>query len=267
MKLQFTLCFLLCFASVFSQEYEVKPDWWDKVQISLEKGSNIYDTITKTEAKYLKESNCKEIKDWYLLGPFSDYGQSPFERKYPPEEKIDLGAKYPGSEGEISWKEYVYKERFGDNQPKPTNCVFFFYKEFKEDIPDAKFISVIHDDGAQIFLNGKQIYKNPNYSGGDTLENASSIQASIKKGDKILVKLQQGWGDWGFKLFVTDIPTDFIRIKILTLAFLQHSDAPLNEKLIFSDRISWLYEKNNDFKNLLYWRKKKPFIIRKKYLY
>ena len=118
MKLKFTLYFLLFVVSAFSQEYAVKPDWWDKVQISLEKGPNIYDTITKTEAKYLKDSNCKEIKDWYLLGPFSDYGQNPFEKKYPPEEKIDLNAKYQGLEGEISWKEYLYKERFWENQPK-----------------------------------------------------------------------------------------------------------------------------------------------------
>src|SRR5262249_44839944 len=42
---------------------------------------------------------------WYVCGPFDNSGQRGFDAVYPPEQKIDLAAKYPGKNGvEVAWR-------------------------------------------------------------------------------------------------------------------------------------------------------------------
>ena len=44
------------------------------------------------------------VAGWRVVGPFDDQGKRGFDQRYPPEEAIDLGARYPGKAREVAWR-------------------------------------------------------------------------------------------------------------------------------------------------------------------
>jgi hypothetical protein len=65
------------------------------------------------------------------------------------------------------------------------------------------FIKLGSDDGVQVWLNGKLAHNNPIYRGVQIDDD--TIKAELRKGrNSILVKVNQGEGNWGFCLRLTD---------------------------------------------------------------
>ena len=93
---------------------------------------------------------------WYLIGPFDNKGLA---TPYPPEEKIDLDAHYPGKGEEAVWR----KMDFADGQvinlkhfKQSDQCICYLYRRI--DMPADRNIDVSlgSDDGLMVWLNGKE---------------------------------------------------------------------------------------------------------------
>lgn len=56
------------------------------------------------------------VREWHVVGPFDNAGDSGFDRPFPPEERPgtpDLSASYSGKHGAVTWREYVSTDENG----------------------------------------------------------------------------------------------------------------------------------------------------------
>lgn len=102
--------------------------------------------------------------------------------------------------GAISWKliqsdQFIinFNEHFGKQQGKVAYAFTTIQSPTEKDI----VFSVGSDDGIKIFLNGKEVHNN-SISRGTKLDDDFVPVHLVKGQNRILVKVDQGTGDWGF---------------------------------------------------------------------
>ena len=145
---------------------------------------------------------------WLILGTFDNTDGIGYNTAYIPEDatQIDLTAKYEGVDEQISWKKF-------------TDDAFDGYIDFGKDInwrvsyawitvtsPDEREVQFrfSSDDQGKIWLNGKEVFANPN--GGLVKIDSDTIPVTLKAGkNTILVKVCNGELSWGFYFRITDV--------------------------------------------------------------
>src|SRR5262249_14806858 len=70
--------------------------------------------LNKLDIKVSIAAHLGFLIDWYAVGPFDAPDMKGFKTAYPPEEKINLDADYPGKKGKLRWKRVAFRE------PPPT---------------------------------------------------------------------------------------------------------------------------------------------------
>ena len=135
---------------------------------------------------------------WWVIHPFDNTDEKGYETVYPPEVEIDLKKEYIGKEGRrIKW--YRTNSR-GENvfSSVPEDDVTGYALTYFQSEKDQKYIlSLGSDDTIKIWVNDKLIFSKyvhrPLNRGDDVIE------LPVKKGrNKILVKVTNGYGPWGF---------------------------------------------------------------------
>ena len=156
------------------------------------------------------------INSWWILGPFDNPFEIQLETIFPPELKIDFDGEYTGKGGKrIGWKKAVrelepdtnlheeffldFNELFG----KTMNAVAYAltYIDSPEEL-DA-ILAIGSDDGVVIWLNDEEIHR---YSvGRPYTPKEDHVELHLRKGrNKLLVKIGQGRGGWGFCAHLED---------------------------------------------------------------
>jgi hypothetical protein len=74
------------------------------------------------------------ILDWKIVGPFSNEKQKGIDTVYPPEEKLDFSATYPGKAGTVRWVDYASKSEYGAVDLKAGLAEFLPKKDGKEEL-------------------------------------------------------------------------------------------------------------------------------------
>jgi len=148
------------------------------------------------------------ITEWNLIGPFDAPDMTYLQTAYPPEKEIDLKKKYPGKENaEIGWKKiqaeesgYFRLERLlMPNEQALAYGLVYVYS------PEARKTQMLlgSDDGVRVWLNDALIHTNPAY--GRASPDQDRVLVELKKGwNKLLVKVLQGGGGWGFYVRFVD---------------------------------------------------------------
>lgn len=151
------------------------------------------------------------IGTWQIAGPFDVSFAKSFDTQFPPEEKIDLAAEYEGKEGrKIRWQlverritpesdladEFFidFDDVFGG---RVYECVAYAltYLDAPEDT-DA-VLAFGTDDGAIVRLNGEEVFRVN--VGRPYTSRQDRVPVKLKKGEnELLLKINQGGGDWGF---------------------------------------------------------------------
>ncbi len=135
---------------------------------------------------------------WWVIHPFDNTDEKGYENVFPPEIEIDLKKEYVGKEGRrIKW--YRTNSR-GENvfSSVPEDDVTGYALTYFQSKRDQKYIlSLGSDDTIKIWVNDKLIFSKyvhrPLNRGDDVIE------LPVKKGrNKILVKVTNGYGPWGF---------------------------------------------------------------------
>jgi len=204
--------------------YEKKEDYESAVGIYQEAAElfpaspwAIYG-LKRTEVLRLAQ-NKNLIKDWYITGPFDNSDKKGLDKAFPPEEKIDLAARYRGKNGASArWTRPFNYEDSGyvdlnslitPNDYSVAYAVTFAHSPNKRKV---KFL-IGSDRGIRIWVNNTEVFKKDAERQAEADED--SITVDLKKGwNKILVKVTETWGSWGFYFRVTDLngnrPADLI---------------------------------------------------------
>ena len=182
------------------------------------------DDQVKTLAKHLKalkeEIDLKRhfgfLTDWQVIGPFDNVGLKGFDEKYPPEEMLDLTAKYPGQKGDVSWEKFATDQEFGifnvAKQVAPhKGAAMYCTTEFHS--PAARVIELRlgTPNAWKIWLNGELLFGRDEYHRGMAIDQYR-VRGELKPGaNTILLKLCQNeqTDDWAqryeFQLRVADL--------------------------------------------------------------
>ncbi|MFC1667920.1 ATP-binding protein [Chlamydiota bacterium] len=182
----------------FSQAIEMKPSL-DTLFLAK---NNLRD-IELTKQKLL-------IKDWWFIGAFNNVFNTGIKIIFPPEKEIILDKTYPGKNDiPITWKRVYDNNAFGFVD---FNAIFS-----QKDFSIAYALTYIYsdkerkilalfgsDDSAKVWLNDENVFTFE--LDRRALVDDNHIIAHLKKGwNKVLVKVCQTYGGWGFYFRVTDI--------------------------------------------------------------
>ena len=156
----------------------------------------------------LHPSTRRFITDWNLVGPFDAPDMDSLTMIYPPEDSIDLRAHYRGKDGrDAAWRK-IRGEASGyiplTALVQPTERVLVYalgWVEAPADMPATILLG--SDDGVRVWLNEDLVHSNPAYRASEP--DLDKVPVRLKKGwNKVLVKIVQGQGAWGFHFRFAD---------------------------------------------------------------
>lgn len=155
------------------------------------------------------------LMDWHLIAPFTNVDRGGFDTAFPPEQGVDLKAKYPGKGTEAAWVPYQSKDEYGMidfNTPfgMLKEVTGYAYTEFESGEERAAEIRLGCKNGWKVWFNGKLLFGRDEYHRGMKLDQYK-LPITLKKGkNTLLVKCCQNeqteqWTvEWRFQLRICD---------------------------------------------------------------
>ncbi|MFQ5823778.1 MAG: tetratricopeptide repeat protein, partial [bacterium] len=164
-----------------------------------------YDLKVKLRSEY-RELGSPIEDDWRVIGPFEN--RSGFNRRFPPEETIDLNATYAGASGEIRWQpanDGAYDGYIDLRKVLKRSSWAVGYGVVYVNSPEKRLVQlrVASDESCKLWFNNKLVWQT--YRKGDVPIDNDIITVILRPGDnKLLIKVNNSLGDWGFYLRVTN---------------------------------------------------------------
>lgn len=141
------------------------------------------------------------IREWNIIGPFDAPDMSCLQLVYSPEREIDLKKSYAGKEGPVSWNVFQSPEngfiRLEDwVEPSERGLIYALSYVFSPEEGEV-LMKIGSDDGVRIWINEDVVHTNPAYRGAYPDQDTFSVH--LNQGwNRILIKVLQGAGGWGF---------------------------------------------------------------------
>ena len=154
----------------------------------------------------LKIIGMPQEENWMVIGPFDN--KNGFQKKFPPEKKINYNKNYGDKYQPIKWQHAVdgmndgfinFKDIFQKSDWSVAYALIYLVS------PEAKDVQfrIGNNETIKVWLNDREVWK-MNQVRLAVLDN-DIINVAVKKGlNKILIKVCNRWGDWGFYFRVTD---------------------------------------------------------------
>ena len=155
------------------------------------------------------------LMKWHLIAPFTNADRAGFEKVFPPEQGVDLAAKYPGKGTEAAWVAYTSEDEYGMvdfNGPfgMLKEVTGYAYTEFESAEEREAEIRLGCKNGWKVWLNGELLFGRDEYHRGMKLDQYK-LPCRLKKGkNTLLVKCCQNeqteqWTvEWRFQLRICD---------------------------------------------------------------
>ncbi len=155
------------------------------------------------------------LMHWHMIAPFSNTERKGFDEAYPPEQKIDLAATYPGKGQEAVWKDFTSTDDYGKidfNKPfgMLKEVVGYATTDFDSATERDAEIRIGCKDGWKVWLNGHLVFGRDEYHRGARLDQYK-LPCHLKAGkNTLLVKCCQNeqketWTvEWEFQLRICD---------------------------------------------------------------
>ena len=146
--------------------------------------------------------------DWNIIGPFEAKDMSFLSTPYPPETETNLNKSYPGKNNQaVAWQ--TIKARTSGyvalNEILQPNEQAIAYGLTHLYSPEERQVTLLlgSDDGVKLWINDVLVHTNPAYRGA--YPDQDRINVNLKAGwNKVLIKVLQGAGGWGFYLRIPD---------------------------------------------------------------
>ena len=156
----------------------------------------------------LRPSARRFVREWNLAGPFPAADMDDLPTVYPPETEAEPAKSYKGKDGaKVGWRTvqagasgYV---RLDDLiRPNEQALVYGLVHVLSPDDREACLL-LGSDDGVRVWVNGEIVHTNPVYRAAEP--DLDRVRVLLKKGwNKVLVKVLQGAGGWGFYVRFAD---------------------------------------------------------------
>lgn len=153
-------------------------------------------------------TNLRFIKEWNLIGPFNAPDMTCLQTSYFPENEIDLSKRYSGKKGvSVGWEKIQADQtgyiRLENKIDPPENAIVYGYVNVHSPVDLKTVLLVGSDDGVRVWLNDGLVHTNPAYRGA--YPDQDQIPVALKKGwNKLLIKVLQGSGGWGYYVRFVD---------------------------------------------------------------
>jgi hypothetical protein len=164
------------------------------------------DDLNKAKA-HIQQTGIIPENAWSVLGPFDNAAGIGYNTAYIQENatQIDKTAKYEGVDGQVRWKKFTDDAYNGfiDFGKNVNWCVSYAWATVN--CPDERAVQFRFDsdDQGKLWLNGKEVFSNPQAQSAVAVDNI--ILVTLKAGkNTILVKVCNEEESWGFYLRVTD---------------------------------------------------------------
>ncbi len=182
--------------------------------------------IPRSAADWLKHERANTTRLWMVAGMFPNWGKHGHECVFPPEEKVDLAAAYPGWYQPVHWKRWHSQLR--DNHLVDLQWAFspvyqyyprfdwgtgYAYAEFSSDRRvEAKFALGVQDY-AKVWLNGKLLHESQEHTPHTELKE-HEFTGLLKQGkNALLVKISKIPGEFRFRLNFESNTRDPLNLK------------------------------------------------------
>lgn len=153
---------------------------------------------------------------WHVVGPFPNENDEGLFEPYPPElepGEIDLSQSYMGAGGrEITWRKIVATDGYGQenyfidfDKITQINNVVAYGLAYVNSPTDRESVEIFlgSDDGVRIWVNDELIYENHVHR--RLVADQDRFTIDLKKGqNKILIKVDEGFAQWGFGMRTTN---------------------------------------------------------------
>lgn len=156
------------------------------------------------------------ITNWQVVAPFEGNDRAGFRTIYPPEERVDLTATYPGKGGKmVGWRELVTTDTYGVvdlNQQidKIKGVVAFAYAVIESPSERPVQLRIGTPNALKVYFNGKLTYAHEEYHHAMD-QDQYIVPVVLQKGrNTLLLKIVQNdqpevWaGRWMFQCRITD---------------------------------------------------------------
>lgn len=140
---------------------------------------------------------------WHVIGPFPNEGRKNLETVFPPESVIDLNAVYTGAGGKpVAWQ---YMNALSCQIEPPDMApyaIYYAHAEIKMDRDRDLWIATGSDDRSDLWVNDMPVWRSGNGLKAWNMTEAYR-KVHFKQGrNKILVRLENGWGSCCFSVLV-----------------------------------------------------------------
>jgi hypothetical protein len=174
-------------------------------------GNRIGDSELSMKADWMS------VDRWWCIGPFHHPGSqrrlADLERKFPPENYVDLDATYEGKEGrKLKWKYRHIGEDFiekgirfepftADNE---SYAIWYFYTIVYSDRNQSVLTSFASDDYGVCYVNGRRVWQSPPDTQPWVPFTRHGFEAvPLRKGyNAVLFKLENAMGTTGFSVIM-----------------------------------------------------------------
>jgi hypothetical protein len=153
-----------------------------------------------------KRAGVASEENWKIIGPF-EYDNG-YHKKYPPEKEIKLSQLYKTKSGKVLWQPAMDAKQDGFINFAEIFSLGYWsvaYGLIYVNSPETKNVQFRFgsDDQGKIWLNDNEVWAL--HKGGPAVFDDNKIDVTLKKGlNKILVKVCNTVGDWGFFFRITD---------------------------------------------------------------
>ena len=153
--------------------------------------------------------------NWKVIAPFNNSERKGFDEVYPPEQKLDFAASYPGKGKDAKWADFTSTDEYGKidfNKPfgMEKEVVGYAAAEFVSKEARPAEIRIGCKNGWKVWLNGKLLFARDEYHRGAKLDQYKLPCELLAGKNVILVKCCQNeqketWTvEWEFQLRVCD---------------------------------------------------------------
>ena len=155
------------------------------------------------------------VATWKLIGPFDNAEKKGFGAVYPPEEKLDSAAEYPGKAGTVKWIDHTTTHDYGKvdlNKAlgKHMGAIAYATAEFHCDQPRTVDLRIGTDCANKIWLNGELVHSAEVYKALTKLDQYIA-KGTLQPGRNVILlkicqnEMTEDWAqDWNFQCRVCD---------------------------------------------------------------
>ncbi len=162
------------------------------------------DTVRGREQ--LRLIGAPEERQWLVIGPFEN--NNGFLKKFPPEKKIALNKTYREKSTQIQWQHPDDDNRDGYINlaalyPKSNMAIAYALIYVKSPSQRMAQLRLGADEAVKVWLNDREVWRMNRIRGAVIDDDMATV--TLQPGlNKILIKIINRWGSWGFYFRVTD---------------------------------------------------------------